>query len=136
MTRQLHTETLRRPWAAWWTVLVAVLFAMMPTLNHALASAGVMGANRIEICTAQGPKSVAQDNVHTVDSSNEQDSTLAQPHCPFCLHQADRCAPAPQPLPYLLKVEGAQQEMTDWQAFFILKRTRYARPPRGPPSQI
>ena len=61
MTITLRTEQLRRPWAVWWTVLVAVLFALAPTLTHALAFAGVGSAERIEICTTQGPKTVAPD---------------------------------------------------------------------------
>ena len=137
MTQHLLTEKLRRPWAVWWTVLVAVLFALAPTLTHALAYAGVGGgAERIEICTAQGPQTVAPDQAHAVDSPGGQDSTSTQHHCPFCLHQADRHAPPPHQLPYLLTVQGGQQEMPDWQAFFYFDKTSLWAPPRGPPTAI
>lgn len=127
------TEKLRRPCAVWWTVLVAVLFALAPTLTHALAFAGVGGAQRIEICTAQGSKTVAPDNAHAVDSPTGPDSTSMQSHCPFCLHQADRCAPPPHQLSYLQGVQGGQQEIVDWQAFFYFDKISFWAPPRGPP---
>ena len=133
MTITLRTEQLRRPWAVWWSVLVAVLFALAPTLTHALAFVSVDGAERIEICTTQGPKTVAPDRAHAVDSPTGQDSTPTQNHCPFCLHQADRYAPPPHLLPYLPTVQGGQQEMPDWQAFFYFDKTPLWAPPRGPP---
>ena len=129
----LSTEQLRRPWAVWWAVLVAVLFALAPTLTHALAFAGVGRAEIIEICTTQGPKAVAPDKVHEVVSSTGQDSTSMQSHCPFCLHQADRSAPPPHQMSYLQGVQGGQQEIAVWQAFFYLDKTPLWAPPRGPP---
>jgi hypothetical protein len=136
MTPNLLTEKLRRPCALWWAVLVAVLFVLAPTMTHALAYAGVEGAERIDICTTQGPQSVAPDPAQAVDSPDGQDSTPSQPHCPFCLHQADRCAPPPHLLPYLLTVQGGQHEMPDWQAFFYFDNRSLWAPPRGPPVAI
>ena len=136
MTQNLLTDKLRRPWAVWWTVLVALLFVLAPTLTHAFAFAGVGGAARIEICTAQGPQTVAPDIAHAVDSPNGQDSTPMQTHCPFCLHQADRYAPPPHLLPYLLTVQGGQQEIPAWQAFFYFDKSSLWAPPRGPPAAI
>ena len=137
MTRTLSTEQLRRPLAVWWVVLVAVLFALTPTLTHALAhvlpDAGVAGAQRIDICTTQGPQSLAPDSAPT-DGAPTHTST--QTHCPFCLHQADRCAPPPPVLPYLLMDQGGPREMRDWQAFFYFDKTSLWAPPRGPPSAI
>jgi anti-sigma factor RsiW len=139
MTTTLHTEKLRRPSAVWWTLLVAVLFALAPTLTHALdhlGGAGAAGVQRIEICTSQGPQTVAPDTAHAVDSPIGQDSTSTPPHCAFCLHQADRIAPPPQLLPYLLTLQGGQQEIADWQAFFYFDKTPLWAPPRGPPLAI
>jgi hypothetical protein len=133
MTFTLRTEKLRPPWAVWLTVLVAVLFALAPTLTHALDFSRSDGAKRIEICTSQGPQTIAPDKAHAVDFPTGQDSTSTHPHCPFCLHQADRCAPPPHLLPYLLKVQGGQQEMPDWQDFFYVDKTSLWAPPRGPP---
>ena len=135
MTRALATEKLRRPLAVWWTVLVAVLFATLPTLTHALSF--VHGDSlRIEICTAQGSKAVAPDTTHAVDSSAGQESTPSIQHCPFCLHQADRLAPAPYPQSSLFRTQGGQQEIADWQVFLYIDNTPLWAPPRGPPVEI
>jgi hypothetical protein len=127
------TENLRRPRAVWWAVLVAVLFALVPTLTRALAFAGLDGAERIEICTTQGPKAVAAESTHAVDSATGQDSTTTQTHCPFCLHQADRFAPPPHLLPSLFAVQDGQQEISGWQVFFYFDKNSLWAPPRGPP---
>ncbi len=136
MTRTLSTEQLRRPLAVWWAVLVAVLFALAPTLTHALAFAGVAGAQRIDICTTQGPQTIAPDSAQAADSPAGQESASTQTHCPFCLHQADRCAPPPPALPYLLTDQGPQQEIAECQVFFYFDKTSLWAPPRGPPSAI
>ena len=133
MTTTLRTEQLRRPCAVWWTVLVAVLFTLGPTLTHALAFAGLGVPDRIEICTSLGTKTVAPDTAHALESPAGPDSTPMQNHCPFCLHQADRCAPPPHQLSYLQGVQGGQQEIADWQAFFYFDKIPLWAPPRGPP---
>ena len=135
MTRALATEKLRRPLAVWWTVLVAVLFAIAPTLTHALSFA--VGDNtRLEICTAQGARTLAPDTTPAVDSSTGQEPTTSIGHCPFCLHQADRLAPPPSPLPSLLTAQGGQQEIADWQVFLYTDTPPLWAPPRGPPAEI
>jgi hypothetical protein len=138
MKRTLTTELLRRPLAVWWAVLVAVLFALAPTLTHALAFAVVAGAQRMDICTTQGPQALALDTAQAAESSDGQETApthaSTQPHCPFCLHQADRCAPPPPLLPYLLTDQGGQQEIADRQAFFYFGKTSLWAPPRGPPA--
>jgi hypothetical protein len=139
MTTTLHTEKLRRPSAVWWTLLVAVLFALAPTLTHALEHVGRGGGSdlqRIEICTSQGLQTVAPDTAHAVESPTGPDSTPTPPHCPFCLHQADRMAPPPHPLRSVLTVQGAAQAIAAWQAFFYCDNTPLWAPPRGPPMEI
>jgi hypothetical protein len=135
MTRALATEKLRRPLAVWWTVLVAVLFSIAPTLTHAIAFAH--GDNiGIEICTAQGSKAVAPDTAHAVDSSTGQESTATLQHCPFCLQQADRIAPPPSPQTYILRAQGGSQKITDRHLFLFTDNTPLWAPPRGPPTEI
>jgi hypothetical protein len=135
MTRALTTDKLRRPLAAWWTVLVAVLITIAPTLTHAIAL--VHGdSSRIEICTAQGTIAVALDTTHAVDPSTGQEPTASIQHCPFCLHQADRIAPPPHPLPCNLMVQVGQQESAHGQAFLYADITPLWAPPRGPPLEI
>lgn len=123
MTRAPVTAKLRRPLAVWWTVLVAVLFSIAPTLSHALSF--VHGDNPgIEICSGQGTRNVTPDAVPSVQ------------HCPFCLHQADRLAPPPGPQTYLFRDQGGQQEIAVWQVFLYIDNTPLWAPPRGPPVEL
>jgi hypothetical protein len=132
MTRPLHPEHLRRPWAVWWALLLAVLFATAPTLSHALAFAS--SDSSYAICTAQGPRAVAADSSDSGDSPSGQESAPTLQHCPFCLHPTGRIAPPPSLLPYLLKAAGGQQEVPVWQAFFFRRIHARWLEPRGPPS--
>ena len=136
MSTHRTTEKLTRPRAVWWIVLVALWFSAMPLLSHSLAMAGGPGDGRLEICTTQGPQTVAPDNAHATDSPNGQESGSVQKHCPFCLHPADRYAPPPHPNPYLFTVQSGYQVPVAWQAFFYPdKHLLWARP-RGPPSAL
>ena len=135
MTRALATERLRRPLAVWWTVLVAVLFSILPTLTHALTLLRGDGLG-IEICTVQGTKTVTLDAAHAVDSSSGQESTASMQHCPFCLQLADRLAPPPTPQSYRFRTQVGQPEIADWQVFLYIDNTPLWAPPRGPPVEI
>jgi Protein of unknown function (DUF2946) len=136
MTLTPRTEQLRRPWAVWWTLCVAIFFATAPTLSHAVSFARYGGSGGIEICTAQGPKTVAPDSDHSTDaSSTGQESASPVNHCPFCLHQADRLAPPPTAMRNPHGVQGGPQELPVWQALFYADNTAFWAPPRGPPSE-
>lgn len=135
MTRTLPSEHLRRPAALWWTLLLAVLFVLAPTLGRALAFAGVAGAQRIEICTTQGPQALAPEQAQAAASQGGPESAPMQAHCPFCLHQADRWAPPPPLLPTLLVFQDGPQQLPTWQAFFYSDTTSLWAPPRGPPAR-
>jgi Protein of unknown function (DUF2946) len=128
MTSALLTQKLRRPSAVWWSVLVAVLFALAPTLTQALAVASLGGEIPIEICTAQGSKTLAPDG--------EQHSPATHTHCLFCLHLSDRYAPAPQQAPSLFLAQGRYERRAICQDFFYLDTTSLWSPPRGPPPAI
>jgi len=116
----------RRPWAMYLALLLAVLGAIAPTVSHALAhERGQVG---IEICTSTGTKFVP------ADSSQEQESVAVFDHCPFCLLQTDRVAPPLHHQPYLFLVQGGTQAPAVLQAFFFVSNTPLAPPPRGPPA--
>ncbi len=132
MARALHPDHLRRPWAVWCAVLLAVLFAMAPTLTHALADTGT--GSSLEICTAQGTRTLAPDNPYSADSSTGQESEAPFQHCPFCLHQADRLAPPLSPLPYLFAAQSGPQVIPAWQVFFFSDSSSLWAPARGPPA--
>jgi hypothetical protein len=129
-----HRIALRRPWAVWLAVLIAVFGAIAPTVSHALVLAAGHGPQGVEICTSQGPRWVAADTTPSPDSpAPTQRSTVTVEHCPFCLQTTDRVAPPPHLLPYLFSVQGGQQEAPVWQAFFYVATHTFAPPPRGPP---
>ena len=119
-----HKLPLHRLWAAWLAVLLVLFGSLAPAVSHALAPRA--GAPGTEICTGHGTQ------ILPADSPAGPESALS-PHCPFCLHSADRVAPPPQPMPYLLTVQGGQQEAMVWQAFFFASRTDLTPPSRGPP---
>lgn len=132
MARTQCIEQLRGPRAVWWALLVAVLFALYPTLGHVLAFAGVDGAQRMEICTSQGPQTLAPERARAADAPVGEPAA-AQPHCAFCLHQADRFAPVPQDVPALLLTQLGRQPVPLGPSFFYLGTTALWAPPRGPP---
>ena len=123
----LH-RLLRRPFAVWLAVCIALFGALAPSVSHALAHAGLLGG--IKVCTSAGTQIIP------VDSPTGPESALSLVHCPFCLHQADRIAPAPSLLPHLFSVQGGQQEVAVWQAFFFVTNFALTPPPRGPPGGI
>jgi hypothetical protein len=128
-----HTLTLRR-WAVWLAVFVAMFAALAPTVSHAIALAQGNTGGGIEICTSEGMRFVAAEPApSSADSETGSKSALSLSHCPFCLHNADRVAPPPTLLPYLFLIQGGQQEVTVWQAFFFVKPPAFAPPSRGPP---
>lgn len=121
----LH-HLLRRPLAVWLAVLIAVFGALAPTVTHALARSGLLGG--IEVCSSTGPQIIP------ANSPTGPETALSLVHCPFCLHSTDRIAPPPSLLPYLFSVQGGQQEVRLWQAFFFVPLFAPTPPPRGPPS--
>jgi hypothetical protein len=126
--------TIHRPLAAWFALCIALVMALAPTVSHALAWSQGSGGQLIEIFTATGSRMVPADTaLSSADSPAGQESALSLSHCPLCLHTADRCAPPPNPLPYLFQVQGGQQEAVVWQAFFFVTQFAVTPPPRGPP---
>mgnify|MGYP000243998531 CR=1 FL=1 len=132
----MFTTQLRRPRAVWWAVLVAVLFAIAPTLSRALNFANPHSGHNFEICSAQKLTTAAPDAVPSATGSpTGQESATTLQHCPFCLHSADRLAPPPSLWPYPLVVAGGPQEMPAWQAVFFRKIHTLWLEPRGPPTR-
>jgi hypothetical protein len=116
-------------------VCVAMFAALAPTVSHAIALAQGNTGGGIEICTSEGMRFVAVEPApSSADSETGSKSALSLSHCPFCLHNADRVAPPPTLLPYLFLIQGGQQEVTVWQAFFYPTNTTFKTAPRGPPA--
>jgi hypothetical protein len=106
---------LRRPWAVWLALCVALLGALAPTVSHALSWARGGNAGLVEVCTSTGPRWMALPGMaerasntplEDAQASSSVSALTMQPdgprpatvldHCPFCLLFADRIAPPPQ----------------------------------------
>jgi hypothetical protein len=136
MTQPFPRSFVQRRWSLWLVLCVAWFAAMAPTVSHALAWGQGSALTFIEVCTTTGSR-VVVDNAFTPGDSNPgQESPLTLSHCPFCLQTTDRCAPPPEPLPYLFWSPGGQQEAPVWQAFFYSQERTFAPLPRGPPRHL
>jgi hypothetical protein len=134
MTKSPHRNTLHRPWVVWLAVLIAVLGAIAPSVSHALVLARGQAPQGIEICTTDGPRWVVDGTLsQDQDTAPQREQAATLDHCPFCLQSTDRVAPVPHLLPYLFSVQGGQQEVPVWQAFFYATTHTVNPPPRGPP---
>ena len=128
---------LRRPWALWLALLLAVVSALGPTLSHGLA-AGHGGAMALQdICISNGPDRLADA------STPDQPASPASPEtplagglndCPLCLLAQDRLAGLP-PGPVQLLVAGLLPEPPRAGPLVIRRvAVALAPPARGPPT--
>jgi hypothetical protein len=137
MSLTLRRTALRRPWAVWLAVLIAVLGALTPTVSHALMLVKGQATQGVEICTTEGPRWVTADVAASADDSTPLPGSAAPPaHCQFCLQTTDRVASPNDPLPYTFLVQDGQREAPVWQAFFYSTAHTFAPPPRGPPGHF
>jgi hypothetical protein len=116
---------LRRHFAVWLAVLIAVFGALAPTVSHALAQ-GSSGLS-FEICTSTGTQTIPADSPVAPESAKSLD------HCPFCLHTADRTAPPPHLSPIRFAARSTQREVAGEHGFFIFEHFALTPPLRGPP---
>jgi hypothetical protein len=128
MSCTLHRTLLRRPWAVWLAVLIAVFSALAPTVSHALALTYRVAPMEASYCSSMGMVDAVPD------STGGQGSAAALVHCPFCLHVTDRLAPPPQPVVCPLRVVGRHPPprvlpVPAYAVDFVL-----AAAPRGPPA--
>ena len=152
MTPTLHFALLRRNFAVWLAVWIAVFGALAPTVSHALVwSQGGSGA-WTEICTTIGTRWVKlglaqNDAPHNTgaeasaaqiqtDSPDGPESAVSLDHCPFCLLSTDRVAPPPHVLIHLFAVSSEFKVPTVRQAFLLLPHFALTPPPRGPPAVV
>lgn len=134
MKTTLHGTPLRRPWAVWLAVLIAVLGSLAPTVTHALMPSMGQAAQGVEICTSDGPRWVAADAAASVDDSTPVPASATPPaHCQVCLQTTDRVASLDDPLPLPLLAQDGQRKPPVWQAVFCATAHAFAPPPRGPP---
>lgn len=127
MTCTPHRTLLRRPWAVWLAVLIAVFSALAPTVSHALALAYRVAPMEASYCSSMGGVDAVSD------VSDGQGVASALVHCPFCLHVTDRLAPLPQPVVCPLLVQDRSPQTTDSQPRGIADVSIWEPLPRGPP---
>ena len=135
MVFKLPFTPLRRPWAVWLAVWIAVLGALAPTVSHAVAWSQGGAAPWVEVCTDSGMRWVdSSTGQHSTDSPDGQESAPSLVHCPFCLLLTDRVAPAPQAWVHLFAVSGEQEAPAIRQVFLFFTHFAPTPPPRGPPA--
>jgi hypothetical protein len=94
-------------WLACWCVLVS---ALAPTVSRALAAAGLIGADTIEVCTSAGLRRIAAP---LNGQTPAEPASLHLDHCPYCVFQATTSALPGTPavstpaLPYAHVLVGA-----------------------------
>ena len=119
---------LRRPWALWLALLLAVVSALGPSLSHGLAAGhgGVMALQ--DICISNGPDRPASP------ASPETPPAGGLNDCPLCLLAQDRLAGLP-PGPVQLLVAGLLPEPPR-AGPLVIRRVAVALvpPARGPPN--
>ena len=128
MVFTLHRTLLRRPWAVWLAVLIAVFSALAPTVSHALTYR--VAPMEASYCSSMGMVESVSDST---GSSDGQDAAAALAHCPFCLHATDRLAPPPQSFLFPLRVQDGPQLVTARVSTLYPGRTYLKTEPRGPP---
>ena len=119
---------LRRPWALWLALLLAVFSALAPSLSLGLAAGhgGVMALQ--DICISNGPDRPASP------ASPETPPAGGLNDCPLCLLAQDRLAGLP-PGPVQLLVAGLLPEPPRAGPLVIRRVAVVLAPPaRGPPT--
>ena len=128
---------LRRPWALWLALLLAVVSALGPSLSHGLAAGHGSVMALQDICISNGPDRLADA------STPDQPASPASPEtplagglndCPLCLLAQDRLAGLP-PGPVQLLVAGLLPEPPR-AGPLVIRRVAVALvpPARGPPN--
>jgi len=88
---------------ATWIAFIAMLFAALaPSVSHALAAAGKANPLWTEICSADGARFAKHDGASD-SSSQENKSSIAFEHCPYCLTHGGSVG-LPPSLPFHLPV--------------------------------
>ncbi len=132
--RPFGRARLRRPWALWLALLLAMVSALAPSLLRGVA-AGRGGAMALQdICISNGPDRLA--NASTPDLPASPASPLAGglSDCPLCLLAQDRLAGLP-PAQVQLRLAGLAPE-PPWVGPSAVLRVAVALAPpaRGPPT--
>lgn len=153
-TASRMTNHLRRPWAVWLALCIALLGALAPSLSHALVWARGDASAMVEVCTSSGPRwmalsalagqptTVAQstdllgtgDPAPTSFAEQAPGSAVGLAHCPFCLLMADRLVLPSQPQALSFAAPGQAVVPEPPTPNTSPARIIAAAHPRGPPA--
>jgi hypothetical protein len=125
---------LRRPWALWLALLLAVVSALGPSLSHGLAAGHGSVMALQDICISNGPDRLADASTPDQPASPETPLAGGLNDCPLCLLAQDRLAGLP-PGPVQLLVAGLLPEPPR-AGPLVIRRVAVALvpPARGPPN--
>ena len=128
---------LRRPWALWLALLLAVVSALAPTLSHGLAAGHGSVMALQDLCASNAPDRMADASTPAQPASPASPaSPLAGGlnDCPLCLLAQDRLAGLP-PGPVQLLVAGLAPELPRAGPAVVPRAAVVLAPPaRGPPN--
>ena len=132
--RPFGRARLRRPWALWLALLLAVVSALAPTLSHGLAAdhGGAMALQ--DICASNAPDRLADASTPAQPASPASPLAGGLSDCPLCLLAQDRLAGLP-PAQVQLRLAGLALELP--RAGPAVERraaVALAPPARGPPN--
>ena len=125
---------LRRPWALWLALLLAVVSALAPTLSHGLAAdhGGAMALQ--DICASNAPDRLADASTPAQPASPPSPLAGGISDCPLCLLAQDRLAGLP-PAQVQLRLAGLAPEPPWVGPSAVLRAAVALAPPaRGPPT--
>lgn len=127
MTASRLHDRLRRPWAVWLALCVALVGALSVPMAHAVSRADTAGL--LEVCTSAGPQMLATDG-----TGQPTESAPFLAHCPFCLQPAGHAVAPPCQGSYRVALVGSATQPTTRQAPALPDRAFPVPPPRGPPA--
>ena len=132
--RPFGRARLRRPWALWLALLLAVVSALAPTLSHGLAAGHGSAMALQDICISNGPDRLADASTPAQPASPASPLAGGLSDCPLCLLAQDRLAGLP-PAQVQLRLAGLAPEPPWVGPSAVLRAAVALAPPaRGPPN--
>ena len=132
--RPFGRARLRRPWALWLALLLAVVSALAPTLSHGMAAGHGSAMALQDICISNGPDRLADASTPAQPASPASPLAGGLSDCPLCLLAQDRLAGLP-PAQVQLRLAGLAPEPPWVGPSAVLRAAVALAPPaRGPPN--
>ena len=132
--RPFGRARLRRPWALWLALLLAVVSALAPSLLRGMAAGHGSAMALQDICISNGPDRLADASTPAQPASPASPLAGGLSDCPLCLLAQDRLAGLP-PAQVQLRLAGLAPEPPWVGPSAVLRAAVALAPPaRGPPN--